>query len=181
MRPQPASPLTIPFPPAALGLVVQVQSAQSGFPLWLILVIVAVILLVAWFWWPRRRQANAVKEATPPAPPPTEEPAPAIITPAGEDIAEPSLAAEPAAPDDLKRIEGIGPKIANLFHGTGITTFNQLAAADVSELRAILAAAGLAGLADPSSWPEQAHLAAAGQWAELEALQATLKGGRPVN
>jgi predicted flap endonuclease-1-like 5' DNA nuclease len=181
MRPQPASPLTSFFPPAALGLVFQAQPNQTRFPLGLIIVIIVIILLLGWVWWPRRRQANAVKEATPPAPPPTEEPAPAIVTPAGEDIAEPSLAAEPAAPDDLKRIEGIGPKIANLFHGTGITTFNQLAAADVSELRAILAAAGLAGLADPSSWPEQAHLAAAGQWAELEALQAILKGGRPVN
>jgi hypothetical protein len=56
-----------------------------------------------------------------------------------------------------------------------------LAAADIGRLRAILDVAGLARLADPTSWPEQAQLAAAGQWAELETLQANLKGGRRVS
>jgi predicted flap endonuclease-1-like 5' DNA nuclease len=184
MHPQPDSTLTSFSLPAVLGLVFQAQPNQNRFPLWLIIVIVVIVLLIGWFWWSRRRQANAVIAAMPPALPQTEKLAPIAPTPAtptGEAIPEPPVAAEPANPDDLKRIEGIGPKIANLLQGAGFTTFNQLAAADVSELRAILNAAGLAGLADPTSWPEQAQLAAAGQWAELETLQATLKGGRPVN
>ena len=37
---------------------------------------------------------------------------------------------------------------------------------------------GLAGLADPTSWPEQARLAAEGEWGALKALQAELRGGR---
>jgi hypothetical protein len=35
-------------------------------------------------------------------------------------------------------------------------------------------------LADPATWPEQAHLAAAGHWGALETLQNELKGGRRV-
>jgi hypothetical protein len=35
-------------------------------------------------------------------------------------------------------------------------------------------------IADPSTWPEQAGLAAAGRWSELEVLQEELKGGRRV-
>jgi NADH-quinone oxidoreductase subunit I len=81
--------------------------------------------------------------------------------------------------DDLTRIEGIGPKIAALFQEAGIITFAHLAATEVSKLKQILADAGPQfQLADPSTWPEQAKLAATGKWKELEALQDKLKGGR---
>jgi len=90
--------------------------------------------------------------------------------------------AKPEAPvaDDLTRIEGIGPKISSLLQAATITTFAQLAAADVSRLEQILSEADLAGLADPATWPEQARLAAAGEWDALETLQDELKGGRQV-
>ena len=84
-------------------------------------------------------------------------------------------------PDDLKIIEGIGPKIASILAASGITTFAQLAATDVSRLREIIAQAGLTALADPATWPQQAALAAAGKLDELEALQGRLKGGRRVS
>jgi small subunit ribosomal protein S2 len=83
-----------------------------------------------------------------------------------------------AAPDDLTRIEGIGPKISGLLAAAGIATFAQLGATDVSRLRQILEEADLAGLADPSTWPEQARLANAGEWDNLGALQDELRGGR---
>jgi predicted flap endonuclease-1-like 5' DNA nuclease len=87
----------------------------------------------------------------------------------------------PAAPallaDDLTRIEGIGPKIASLLGENGITTFEQLGNADLTALRTILENARLQ-FADPTSWPEQAKLAAKADWEELAALQASLKGGR---
>lgn len=91
-------------------------------------------------------------------------------------------AAKPEAPvaDDLTRIEGIGPKISSLLQSADITTFARLAAADVSRLEQILSEADLAGLADPATWPEQARLAAAGEWDALETLQDELKGGRQV-
>lgn len=88
-------------------------------------------------------------------------------------------AERPGAPerDDLKRIEGIGPKVAELLHSSGFTTFARLAEADVEHLRRILKEAGLA-MMNPASWPEQARLAADGAWEKLERLQSELKGGR---
>lgn len=95
------------------------------------------------------------------------------------EVVMPAAAPTPLIPDNLKRIEGIGPKISSVLQGAGITTFTQLAAADVGQLRQILREAGVR-IANPTTWPEQAGLAAAGQWDGLEALQATLKGGRRV-
>ena len=83
-----------------------------------------------------------------------------------------------AGPDDLRKIEGIGPKIAGILRDAGIETFAQLAETEVARLREILRAAGLRSLANPETWPEQARLAAAGDWAAMETLQNELQGGR---
>jgi predicted flap endonuclease-1-like 5' DNA nuclease len=82
-------------------------------------------------------------------------------------------------PDDLTRIEGIGPKMSSILMEDGTVTFKQLAARDPDALRDMLREEGLP-FADPSTWPEQAALAAAGAWDELEALQKELSGGRRV-
>jgi len=87
---------------------------------------------------------------------------------------------ETEKPEDLTKIEGIGPKISAALGQTGITTYAQLASTDVSKLRQILKEAGLNRLADPGTWPEQASLAASEKWEELTKLQAELKGGRRV-
>ncbi len=80
--------------------------------------------------------------------------------------------------DDLKRIEGIGPKIENLLNDAGITTWDDLADNQVDRLRAILDSAGNRyQIHDPSSWPEQAVLARDGKWTELDKLQEELIGG----
>jgi len=96
--------------------------------------------------------------------------------------AEPTQATEvlatPPTPDDLTIIEGIGPKIASLLQGVDIVTFAQLAKTDVNQLQQILKEAELQHLANPATWPEQAKLAAAGQWDELKTLQRELRGGR---
>lgn len=96
--------------------------------------------------------------------------------------AAPLLAARVAAggQDDLTRIEGIGPKVSATLDAAGISTFEALAAADVGDLRHILRHADL-HVSDPTSWPDQAKLAAAGDWAALEALQARLVAGRYVD
>ena len=74
--------------------------------------------------------------------------------------------------DDLKKVEGIGPKIAEIFNESGITTFADLAATDVEKLKEILAAAGSRYKSkNPSSWPMQAGLAADGKWDELKKWQ----------
>lgn len=81
--------------------------------------------------------------------------------------------------DDLQIIEGVGPKIEGVLHDAGYRSWEQLAAADADALRAILADAGSRfQLADPTSWPHQASLAAAGNWDELIRYQKFTDGGR---
>ncbi|MEM6396265.1 MAG: helix-hairpin-helix domain-containing protein [Bacteroidota bacterium] len=83
-----------------------------------------------------------------------------------------------AKKDDLKKIEGIGPKIAGLLNDAGIVTFNDLAEASKGKLKNVLEAAGPRfRLAKPDTWQQQAKLAAAGKDAELAKLQDELKGG----
>ena len=110
----------------------------------------------------------------PQGPPPWAKPKPRPPAPTVEPVAEPEPT--PSEPDDLKRISGIGPKISAVLGQAGILTFAQLAAADFSRLEGILAEAGVR--AAPATWPEQAALAAAGDWDGLKRLQAELKGGR---
>ena len=81
--------------------------------------------------------------------------------------------------DDLKIVEGIGPKIEELFHAANILTFADLAKADPASLKEILDAAGSKfQMHDPTSWPMQAELAAEGKWDELKEWQENAKGGK---
>ncbi len=81
--------------------------------------------------------------------------------------------------DDLKAMEGIGPKIEGLLHAAGIKTWRALADTPVEKIQEILDAAGANfSLADPASWPQQADLAANGKWDQLNALQDYLVAGR---
>ena len=78
--------------------------------------------------------------------------------------------------DDIKLIEGIGPKTEALLNAAGIVTFADLAAKSPEELLVILREAG--GRGTPDTWPQQAALAAAGKMDELKQLQDELDGGR---
>jgi len=78
--------------------------------------------------------------------------------------------------DDLKKIEGIGPKIAGILENSGIFTFEQLSNTSVMVLEQILKNANLR-LARPATWPEQASYAAQGNWEGLRIFQEQLKGG----
>jgi len=81
--------------------------------------------------------------------------------------------------DDLAVIEGIGPKIADLFNQAGIVKFSDLAKADIDHLKNILSEAGSNyAMHDPTTWPQQAALAAEGKWDELKAWQEALNGGK---
>jgi predicted flap endonuclease-1-like 5' DNA nuclease len=81
--------------------------------------------------------------------------------------------------DDLIEIEGIGPKSADALHKAGITSFTQLAKTDPQQLREILREADMPSI-NPDTWPEQAKLAAKGDWDGLYALRDELVGGRRV-
>ncbi|MDA0203405.1 MAG: hypothetical protein O2870_08540, partial [Actinobacteria bacterium] len=67
--------------------------------------------------------------------------------------------------DDLQVINGIGPVIEGLLNGIGISTWSDLAAADVDALSSMLADAGSRfARHDPSTWPLQARLLERGEW-----------------
>ena len=84
-----------------------------------------------------------------------------------------------AKADDLTKIEGIGPKIAGLLRADGIVTFADLGKAKKTTLKGILEAAGKRyQMHDPSTWAQQAKLAAKADWAKLSKLQDELKGGK---
>ncbi|MBK9492176.1 MAG: hypothetical protein IPO07_27825 [Haliscomenobacter sp.] len=81
--------------------------------------------------------------------------------------------------DNLQIIEGIGPKVSELLASNGISTWADLASKSPDEIQPILEAAGSAyKMMDPSSWPQQAKLAAEGQWTALIEYQKFLDGGK---
>jgi large subunit ribosomal protein L21 len=83
--------------------------------------------------------------------------------------------------DDLVIIEGIGPKAAEALVAGGIDTFAKLAAASAEEVKAILdASASKVQHLDPTTWAQQAQLAADGKMDELKTLQDELNGGKAV-
>ncbi len=149
----------------------------------LVLLFSGVLVLGLLLWWllsrgAEKKSAPAIEIEVPTGAPATEAPAAEALV-AEAVVPEP---AEPAEPDDLKHIEGIGPKISSVLQAAGVTTFAQLADTDVGRIEEILEAESprLRRLADPETWPEQARLAAAGDWEGLAALQGELKGGRRV-
>jgi predicted flap endonuclease-1-like 5' DNA nuclease len=92
-----------------------------------------------------------------------------------------AIIGEELAEDDLKIIEGIGPKIEQVLNDGGIVTWGDLAAADVDRLREILDAAGPRyRMHDPAAWPEQAQLLDRGAWAEFAARTGRLEDDQQV-
>jgi predicted flap endonuclease-1-like 5' DNA nuclease len=160
---------------------------MSNTVLALIAFIVGLIvgLLVAWYYWRQRiKDCEAQTYSLRTALQEKDKSLESLKARAGG-MAVPSRAAAPSVPvtkpepDNLQLIEGIGPKISKVFENAGITTFAQLATADTDYLERVLNEAGMT-LASPCTWPEQASLAAAGDWETLKVLQDELKGGRRV-
>jgi predicted flap endonuclease-1-like 5' DNA nuclease len=82
-------------------------------------------------------------------------------------------------PQDLKVVEGIGPKIEGLLKEDGNKTWSDLSKCTEGDLQGILDKAGdKYRLADPSTWPKQAKLATESKWDELKKYQEFLKGGK---
>lgn len=85
------------------------------------------------------------------------------------------------AADKLTKIEGIGPKIQGVLNNNGIMTFAQLAAAKAEDIKTMLTEAeGNFGFHNPTTWPEQAQMAADGKWDELKKWQDLSDGGKPI-
>ncbi len=139
---------------------------QNILPMWIWLLILILLILI--LIWAIIHNISSTED----------------IQPVNHEKDEPARKITPAASavqkDDLKKIEGIGPKISQIFYDAGIKTFVKLAETNPATLQQILNDAGIR-LNDSSTWPEQARLASEGKWEELERLQDRLKGGRYVD
>ncbi len=81
--------------------------------------------------------------------------------------------------NDLTVVEGIGPKIAELFNQADIHTWSELAQTSVEDCQKILDNAGdRFTIHNPGTWPRQAKLAADGEWQKLFDWQEKLDGGK---
>ena len=156
---------------------------------WVVLVLALLVgLFVAWWVFVASRRTRveiqrgdegpakrnqALIDAAPIAravdiPPPT----PMGLAGVGEAVqaaAEPVHAAAPSG-DDLTRIKGLGPKLADHLRGLGVTSFAQIAAWDDAEIDRIDAQLGrFQGRIRRDDWPAQANLLAAGDTEGYEA------------
>jgi len=81
--------------------------------------------------------------------------------------------------DDLKIVEGIGPKIEGLFHNFDIKTWQALSKVSVDKCQEVLKSGGERyRIHDPSSWPMQAKMAYEGKWKDLAKWQDDHKAGK---
>ncbi|NCT67517.1 MAG: hypothetical protein GXC76_07730 [Rhodanobacteraceae bacterium] len=155
--------------------------------LWFVLGLLAGAML----GWLLARPRRARAPASIPVEPATPQPHPAAAdaeaaTEAGAVIASARLIDVGAAraagfnmkhADDLTVIEGIGPRIHDLLRANGIDGFAQVARLHPDDLLDLLERGGPNfRLADPSTWPQQAALAAENRWKELKELQRQLIG-----
>ncbi|HYI22989.1 MAG TPA: DUF1269 domain-containing protein [Candidatus Limnocylindrales bacterium] len=74
---------------------------------------------------------------------------------------------KPAKPDDLTKLNGIGPRIQVILADGGVTTYSKLAKTSTEDLRLIIAAGGALPPSSLSKWPAQAGFAAKGDWEGL--------------
>jgi predicted flap endonuclease-1-like 5' DNA nuclease/sRNA-binding carbon storage regulator CsrA len=126
---------------------------------------------------PPLKKDEATPEAVAEEAPVTEPVVNEVIEPVVEDTSTP--AADESAGDDLKKIEGVGPKIESLMKEGGLKTWAAVAAASPESIKEILLAAGNRyKMHDPTTWPTQAGLALEGKWDELNKWQDEHKGGK---
>ncbi len=158
---------------AQSGVFIPLAANQSGpiilgLPWWIWLLALATVIVLVWllFRQPKPEVKPFIEDEIP-------------STPTEPEITTSPFIEESKQPDDLTLIEGIGPKINAVLREAGVDTFLKLAEMAPEDLGEILNAAGIR-LFDPTTWAEQASLAAAGQWDELKAFQHQLKGGRKV-
>lgn len=89
-----------------------------------------------------------------------------------------SVIGKKVSENDLKVIEGIGPKIEELLKTSGIQTWKMLSETSVNRCNEILSKAGERfAFHNPGTWPRQARLAYEGKWRDLKAWQDSLVGG----
>ncbi len=122
---------------------------------------------------PKAKAAPKAKSAAKPAEPPQEKAAAKLkaapkakaVPKAKEEVAAPAAKPKKASgkADDLKRIDGVGPKVEQVLKGRGITRFQDLAEMDEKALIALDKELGLDGRALRDDWAGQARRLAGGK------------------
>lgn len=114
--------------------------------------------------------ASAVEAQTEHADESAEAPAPAPEPAPTEEVARPSPEVPKAdGADDLTRIKGVGPKLANALRELGITSFAEIASWDEAEIDRVDAQLGrFQGRIRRDDWKTQAALLAGGDTAAYE-------------
>lgn len=102
----------------------------------------------------------------------------APVTPVTERVTIAPSMPVPATRDDLTKIEGIGPKLQTILYEQGFETFSALGEATPTAITYAVKAGGFKAPFNAETWPQQATLAAKGEWDALSELQDQLKGGR---
>ncbi len=120
--------------------------------------------------------AKKTKAAEPKKAAPKKEVAPKAVAPKKEAAPKKAAASKSTKADDLKKVEGIGPKIAETLAAAGISTFAELAKTKPAKIAEIIA--GVRGNHVTDTWPAQAKMAAEGKWDELKKWQDELDGGK---
>jgi len=81
--------------------------------------------------------------------------------------------------NDLTVVEGIGPKIQELFHNHDVKTWKALSECSVDKCQSVLDSGGdRFKVHTPRTWSEQAKMAYEGRWADLLKWQDELDGGK---
>jgi predicted flap endonuclease-1-like 5' DNA nuclease len=151
-----------------------------------ILIALGVVAVAVLLWLMLRARGGKVPPIAPTAPRPPLEPVkpkidlatpvafdmpvPEPVAVAASDGERPAIAAAVGAPDDLKRIKGLGPKLATLLASLGVTRFDQIAAwteADIAEVDRFLGT--FQGRILRDNWVEQAGYLARGDEAGFAA------------
>ncbi len=159
------------------------SSEDKNFSWWWFGIKVGVIAALIIWWWLENKKFSQETTSIEPREEPQSIQLPEKETSQVDILAEEmakSPVAPPTEPDDLTKIEGIGPKINATLQEAGVRTFLQLAASKPAVLKQVLTDAGIR-VGFPDTWPEQAALAAKADWTTLEELQSSLQGGRRVN
>ncbi len=146
----------------------QQQTGSKGLAWWVWLIIILMLIIIFWLLF-RKKPEDEIKSSTK---------IPQNLSTKTDDLVVPAVK-EVVESDDLKIIEGIGPKINSILKNAGVNTFSQLSELQPEKIMEILTDAGIR-LADSTTWPEQARLAAHRKMGELQTYQDSLKGGRVV-
>jgi predicted flap endonuclease-1-like 5' DNA nuclease len=122
-------------------------------PWWFGLKFGFLVAIVVWWWLQDQSEMpQPVKEKSIVLPPEKKK-----TLPPKEKISAPVTKPKPVPvnPDDLTRIDGIGPKYAKVLMDADVKTYAQLAAMDAEVVQDIFRVA-VGRAPDPSSWIEQA-------------------------